>query len=120
MFSKPVNFGRIVVSLGSWITGVGLILLAIQCFVWRGAAQGYGVSPIDENGFAYSKYVGTRFWTGSFEVNEKTRRLDLKVQHLVKALQNASQDDIDDIIQTRKWNFIHPWLEAAYPTGKVE
>ena len=48
------------VNLGSWITGIGLILLALQCFVVPWAAEGYGVSPIDENGFAYLLATGMR------------------------------------------------------------
>ena len=36
------------------------MLLAIQCFVYDGAADGYGVSPIDSNGFAYLLATGMR------------------------------------------------------------
>lgn len=49
-----------IVTWGSWITGIGLILLAIQCFVYDGAADGYGVSPLDANGMAYLIATGMR------------------------------------------------------------
>lgn len=49
-----------IVTIGSWVTGIGLILLAVQCLVYPGAAEGYGVSPIDDNGFAYLLATGMR------------------------------------------------------------
>ena len=54
------NLANPVITVGSWITGVGLILLAVQCLVYPGAAEGYGVSPIDDNGFAYLLATGMR------------------------------------------------------------
>ena len=49
-----------VVTIGSWVTGIGLMLLAVQCFVYPGAAEGYGVFPVDEHGFAYLLATGMR------------------------------------------------------------
>ena len=34
--------------------------LGLQCFVYPGVAAGYGVSPVDENGFAYLLATGMR------------------------------------------------------------
>ena len=51
---------NLVVTVGSWIAGVGLILLALQCFVYPDVAKGYGVSPVDDNGFAYLLATGMR------------------------------------------------------------
>lgn len=55
---KPTQ--SIIVTWGSWIAGIGLILLAAQCFVYQGAADGYGVSPVDDKGFAYLLATGMR------------------------------------------------------------
>lgn len=49
-----------IVTFGGWITGIGLILLALQCFVYPGVAEGYGVAPVDDNGFAYLLATGMR------------------------------------------------------------
>ncbi len=49
-----------IVTIGSWMIGIGLILLAVQCLVYPGAAEGYGVSPLDERGFAYLLATGMR------------------------------------------------------------
>jgi len=49
-----------IVTAGSWITGLGLVLLAVQCLVDRGAAENYGVAPLDGNGFAYLLATGMR------------------------------------------------------------
>ena len=57
--SNPFRF-RWMVTLGSWFTGISLVLLAIQCLVYDGAAEGYGVAPIDENGKAYLLATGMR------------------------------------------------------------
>ena len=49
-----------IVTIGSWMAGIGLIMLAVQCLVYPGAAEGYGVSPVDERGFAYLLATGMR------------------------------------------------------------
>lgn len=59
MIGKSTNRSWIV-TWGSWITGIGLILLAVQCLVYSGAADGYGVSPVDERGKAYLLATGMR------------------------------------------------------------
>ncbi len=57
---KRTNWPSVIVTWGAWLTGVGLILLGVQCLVFPGAADGYGVSPIDEKGFAYLLATGMR------------------------------------------------------------
>ncbi len=49
-----------IVTVGSWVTGVGLLLLSVQCFVYPDAAKGYGVFPLDDNGYAYLLATGMR------------------------------------------------------------
>lgn len=51
---------HLIVTFGGWITGIGLILLALQCFVYPGVEEGYGVAPVDEKGFAYLLATGMR------------------------------------------------------------
>ena len=58
--SPAIHSRNRIVTIGSWFTGLGLILLAIQCLIYPGAAEGYGVSPIDEKGFAYLLATGMR------------------------------------------------------------
>ncbi|MEL7498632.1 MAG: DUF4267 domain-containing protein [Planctomycetota bacterium] len=50
----------LIVTIGAWLTGVGLILLGLQCLVYPGAADGYGVSPLDANGTAFLLATGMR------------------------------------------------------------
>ncbi len=57
---KKNHWPSTIVTCGVWLTGVGLILLGLQCLVFPGAADGYGVSPIDEEGFAYLLATGMR------------------------------------------------------------
>ena len=54
------KWASVVVTCGAWLTGIGLVLLGLQCLVFSGAADGYGVSPIDEKGFAYLLATGMR------------------------------------------------------------
>ena len=58
--SNSSNNASLIVTIGVWLTGIGLILLSIQCFVYPGVAEGYGVWPVDENGFAYLLATGMR------------------------------------------------------------
>lgn len=50
----------LIVTCGAWLTGIGLVVLGLQCLVFPGAADGYGVSPLDKNGFAYLLATGMR------------------------------------------------------------
>lgn len=49
-----------IVTWGSILTGVGLIILGLHVLATDFAATGYGVSPLDANGKAYLLAAGAR------------------------------------------------------------
>ena len=49
-----------IVTIGGWITGMGLIFLGLHCLFFPNVAEGYGVSPVDDKGFAYLLATGMR------------------------------------------------------------
>ena len=58
--SKPLKTKPPIVTWGSMLTGIGLVMLGLHVLAPDLAAWGYGVAPLDENGKAYLVAAGAR------------------------------------------------------------